>query len=142
MRTKEYLEQIHRLELELENESDELVKLKAMATSITAPTDNERVQSSGSKDRMGSIVAKYVDMEQEIDAKLEYIIGKRKHIIKQIASLDNSEEYHVLNCRYVRNMTFDSIANRINYSTRQVTRIHGRALKEFEKRFGEEYLNI
>ena len=37
--------------------------------------------------------------------------------------------------------TFEVIATEMKYSWRQVVRLHGTALKQFEKKYGEGYLN-
>ena len=67
-------------------------------------------------------------------------IEKRKHIISQIDSLKNKDYYSVLTLRYVLNNTFDEISEKMNYSIRNVFKIHGRALQEFEKLYGSEYI--
>lgn len=138
METKTYLSQIKRLDRLIQNKLSEIYQLKTIACSITVSNDKERVQNSSDKDRLGSTVAKIVDLERETDRLVDNFIDKRKHIISQMESLD-TEMYHVLFSRYVSCKTFDEIANEIPCSRMQVNRIHGKALSEFEKWFGSEY---
>ena len=142
MDTKQYLSQIERLDKMIQNKLSEIYQLKTMACSVTVSNEKERVQTSSDKDRLGSTVAKIVDLEKETDMLVDRFIDKRSHIISQIDGLDNIDYYHVLSMRYVARDTFETIAKKTNWSIRRVFSIHGDALKEFEKLYGSEYLEI
>ena len=142
MDTKQYLSQIERLDKMIQNKLSEIYQLKTMACSVTVSNEKERIQTSSDKDRLGSTVAKIVDLEKETDMLVDRFIYKRSHIISQIDGLDNIDYYHVLSMRYVARDTFETIAKKTNWSIRRVFSIHGDALKEFEKLYGSEYLEI
>ena len=142
MDTKQYLSQIERLDKMIQNKLSEIYQLKTMACSVTVSNEKERIQTSSDKDRLGSTVAKIVDLEKETDMLVDRFIDKRSHIISQIDGLDNIDYYHVLSMRYVARDTFETIAKKTNWSIRRVFSIHGDALKEFEKLYGSEYLEI
>lgn len=142
MDTKQYLSQIERLDKMIQNKLSEIYQLKTMACSVTVSNEKERVQTSSDKDRLGSTVAKIVDLEKETDMLVDRFIDKRSHIISQIDGLDNIDYYHVLSMRYVARNTFEEIAKKTNWSIRKVFSIHGDALKEFERLYGREYLEI
>lgn len=141
MTTKEYLVQIKRMEKIIDNKLSELYRLRQLVSSISISTDGERVMSSGSMDKMGDSVAKIVDLEYSVAGTISQYTELRQKIISQIDSLKNYEYYSVLFSRYVSNNEFWKIADEMGYSERQVFRIHGNALKEFEKMFGKEYLS-
>lgn len=140
MTTKSYLSQIERLDRMIQNKLSEIYQLKTMACSVTVSNDGERVQNSGDKDRMGTTVAKIVDLERETDELVDSFVEKRKRIVKQIDSIENVDYYHVLSMRYIARDTFETIAEKTNWSIRKVFSLHGKALLEFEKLFGIEYL--
>lgn len=140
MTTKQYLNQIERLDRMIQNKLAEIYKLKTMSCSVSVSKDNDRVQTSADKDRLGSTVANIVDLEEETNALMTNFKERRNHIISQIDSMENTDYYHVLSLRYVGGNTFQSISNMTNWSMRQVFNIHGRALQEFEKLYGTEYL--
>lgn len=142
MDTKQYLSQIERLDKMIQNKLSEIYQLKTMACSITVSNENDRVQTSSDKDRLGSVVTKIVDLEKETDKLVDSFIDKRSHIISQIDELDNIDYYHVLSMRYVARNTFEEIASKTSWSIRKVFSIHGEALKEFERLYGTEYLKI
>lgn len=111
-----------------------------MACSVSVSNDGERVQNSGDKDRMGSAVARIVDLERETDSLVDSFVRKRKKIVEQIDSIEDVDYYHVLSMRYVSRDTFESIAEKTNWSIRKVFTLHGKALLEFERLYGSEYL--
>lgn len=141
MTTKEYLNQIERLDKMITNKLSEIYQLKIMACSITVSGDSERVQTSGNQDKLGSTIAKIVDLERETDELVDSLVDKRKEILKQIDSMKNIDHYDVLHKHYVERKTFQDIADSENWSIRQVFNIHGRALQEFEKMYGNTYLH-
>lgn len=140
MNTKAYLNQIKRLDMMINNKLAEIYRLKNMASGIFISTDSERVQASGNKDRLGNTVAKIIDLERETDELIDILFDKRNNIIKQIDSLKNSDYYQILALRYVNYNTFNDISDKTGWSIRQVFRLHGEALREFEKAFGQSYL--
>lgn len=141
MTTKEYLNQIERLDKMITNKLSEIYQLKIMACSITVSGDSERVQTSGNHDKLGSTIAKIVDLERETDELVDSLVDKRKEILRQIDNMKNIDHYDVLHKHYVERRTFQDIADSENWSIRQVFNIHGRALQEFEKMYGDTYLH-
>lgn len=140
MTTKSYLGQIERLDRMIQNKLSEIYQLKTMACSVTVSNDGERVKNSGDKERMGSTVAKIVDLERETDELIDSFIGKRKKIIEQIDQMEDIDYYHVLSMRYVSRNNFEDIAESTGWSVRKVFSLHGKALLEFEKLYGNDYL--
>lgn len=59
--TQIFLEQVRRFDTMIQNKLIEKQQWMEMATSITANTDGERVQSSGAKSKMADAVIKCVD---------------------------------------------------------------------------------
>lgn len=140
MKTREYLSQIKFLDRMINNKLTEIYQLKTMVSSISVSNEPDRVQTSPDMDRMGSTVAKIVDMERELDKIIDSMLEKKNCIIKQIEDVGEYIYYDVLFSRYIECKSFEQIAEKMNYSTRQILRIHGKALIEFEKKYGNLYL--
>ena len=140
MTTKQYLNQIHRIDQIINNKLSEIYQLKNLACSISVSSDSDRVQTSSDQDPLGNAVAKIVDLENEVNDCIDQFSEKRRKIITQIDSIENEMQYQVLFSRYIERKTFEKIADDNGYSVRQIIRIHGEALLQFEKAFGHEYL--
>lgn len=138
METKQYLNQINRLERQIQNKLSEIYQLKTMACSVTISNDNERVQTSGGKDKVGAVVSKIVDMENEVDN----MIDKRCNIVAQIESMENTEFYDMLAQIYILKKELKVVAIEKKMSYSHAKRLHGQAIDEFEKMYGEKYLKI
>ena len=141
MTTKEYLGQISRLNRMINNKLTEIAQLKDMAVSISAPQSGERVQTTPNFDKIGTRYAKIDEMERKIDGMVDELVDKKEKIIQQIDSMEDENTYNILFARYIEKKTFEAIATEMKYSWRQVVRLHGTALKQFEKKYGEGYLN-
>lgn len=141
MTTKEYLGQISRLNRMINNKLTEIAQLKDMAVSISAPQSGERVQTTPNFDKIGTKYAKIDEMERKIDGMVDELVDKKEKIIQQIGSMEDENTYNILFARYIEKKTFEVIATEMKYSWRQVVRLHGTALKQFEKKYGEGYLN-
>lgn len=141
MTTKQYLSRFQRINQEIDGNLAEIFRLKTMAMSITVAQKDVNVQSSGDPDKMASAVAKIVDLEREINEKIDGMKVSREKMISQISQIDNDMEYTVLYQHYIQNLTFEKIADNNNYSVRHIFRVHGNALQSFEKKFGNLYLD-
>lgn len=139
METKEYLQQIGRYDRLINNKLVELAQYRSMACSISAVKNDERVQSSPSYDTMDKIVSKIEQMENEIDMLVDRYIDNKRIIISQIDSMSDEMTYQILFSRYVEQKTFEKMAIEMNYCYKQIIRRHGKALQEFEQKWGNTY---
>jgi hypothetical protein len=110
-----------------------------MACSVSAVKNDERVQSSPSYDTMDKIVSKIEQMENEIDMLVDRYIDNKRIIISQIDSMSDEMTYQILFSRYVEQKTFEKMAIEMNYCYKQIIRRHGKALQEFEQKWGNTY---
>lgn len=139
METKEYLQQIGRYDRLINNKLVELAQYRSMACSVSAVKNDERVQSSPSYDTMDKIVSKIEQMENEIDMLVDRYIDNKQIIISQIDSMSDEMTYQILFSRYVEQKTFEKMAIEMNYCYKQIIRRHGKALQEFEQKWGNTY---
>lgn len=142
MTAKQYLSQISRLNKMIANKLSEIYQIKSMALNISVLNEEDKVQTSGSKDRIGNMVAKMVDLEKEAQSYVDAYTDLRRKTIMQIDSMPKEMHYKVLFSKYIEDKTFDVIAEEMGYSWRQVIRIHGAALTEFEKLYGEDFVSL
>jgi hypothetical protein len=137
--TKEYLQQIGRYDRLINNKLVELAQYRSMACSVSAVKNDERVQSSPSYDTMDKIVSKIEQMENEIDMLVDRYIDNKRIIISQIDTMSDEMTYQILFSRYVEQKTFEKMAIEMNYCYKQIIRRHGKALQEFEQKWGNTY---
>lgn len=125
---KKYLKQLKRLDTMIANKIIEKEQWKAISMSTTAQMGGERVQASGSQQKMADAVCKHIDIEKEVDACIDRLIDTKKDVISVIEQL-NTTEYDLLHKVYVQYITLEDVANMYGKSYTWVTTVHGRALK-------------
>ena len=140
MDTKQYLQQISRLDRMINNKLSEISQLRELAMSVSAVKNEERVQTTPNFDKIGTAYCKIEAMEEKLDNLIDEFVDKKNLIISQIDEIENETYYEILFARYIEKKTFEKIADEMNYSFRNTTRLHGLALREFERKFGEKYL--
>lgn len=141
MTTKEYLSQVGRLDKMIKNKISELEQCRVMFQIIPASAkDGERVMSTPDPDKLGAAYAKIDEMEREINAMINAYVDKKRLIVSQIDAIPDELNYEILFLRYINRKTFEEIATEIHNSYRNATRLHGKALKEFENMYGNTYL--
>ena len=140
MNAKEYLLQIQKLDRLIENKLMEVAHWKSVATGTTVCAEGDRVQSSGSKQKMADAVCRYLHMEDEINADIDRLVDIKQDIIKTIEQLP-VKEYDLLHKIYVQGMEMYEAAVEMDKSYRWATSVHGRALANVQKVLDERASN-
>lgn len=131
-KAQEYLEQVEKLNVMIENKMAEVTQWRGVALGITSHSEGERVQSSGSQQKMSDAVVRFVDLETEINDLIDRLVDLKREIIRTIERL-NATEYDVLHKRYIQGMTFDEIGAAKHKSKSWATTVHGRALQNLNR---------
>lgn len=142
MTAEKFLEQIERADRTIDNKLSEIYRLRCLATSITVPTDREAVQTSGVSDKVGNIVAKIIDLENEIDNLIDEYIDIRQQCINVIESLSDPLQYTVIHKHYVQYKSFVEIAEEEKYTYDGIMKVRKRALKKIEAILQEKNTKI
>lgn len=123
---KDYLRQFQRLNREIEQKQFSLQKLIDSRDRITTIlTDMPR---GGESDRM-CICDDIIDMQEDLKEKLTEAMRIRTDIQNKIDVVEDIDERIILNYRYIDNLKFEDIAERMSFSTRSVFYLHDKALK-------------
>lgn len=133
MDTKEYLNQVKKLDLQIKNKLIEKQQWQDIALGITANMEGEKVQSSGSQSKMADAVVKIVDMESEINSLVDKLIDTKKEVIQTIELLTSPLQYDVLHMHYIQFMTLQSIADKYGMSYDWAKQAHKRAVKNVQR---------
>lgn len=133
MNPKEYLLQIRKYDRLINNKLETIASLRSLVTSVTIELKSDVVQSSGTKDKMASAVERIVDLEREIDRDIDQFVNLKREVMSVIDKVEDPVLIDILYKRYFHYEKWEEIAIEMNYSYRQVTRLHGRALQQVRK---------
>lgn len=136
MTAKEYLQQLERADVIIEQKMKEQADLEELSKCVRAiDYSKDRVSSSGTGDApFVNPVLKIVMLEQEINAEIDKYVDLKRKITGEIQSLQDPQFIKVLFKRYVEYKGFDKIAAELECSERNVYTIHGQALKDFTEK--------
>lgn len=128
-----FLERYEMLFVQMECLQAEWQQWHDLAHSITGMVGGERVQSSGSQDKMASAVVKCLETEDEINKQVVKLSGKMFEIKEVLLKLDNPTYYSLLHQRYIQFKQLKTIADNFGASYDWATTTHGRALKSLQE---------
>ena len=131
---KKFLQKAYRLAEEIEINQEELNRLTELSTMLKGLDYSQtKIQTSGSGDAaFVNKVADLADIKEKINAKLRELKELRNSIWKAIYTLDNTEERLVCLYRYLKFYDWETVADKMHLSLRQVYRVHGFALKNIK----------
>jgi DNA-directed RNA polymerase specialized sigma subunit len=127
-RVQQYLKQIQNIDDMINRKQEQIDNLRSIATSMQMNTDSDRVQSSGSKDKLGDCCAKIADLQEEINADIDAFVDAKADIMHTVDKLESLEERNILYYRYFKMLPFVAIAGRMCISESTAYRIHHQAL--------------
>ena len=129
MTAKEYLRRIRdaesdlrSVEMDYQRARDDVMNLKAIEY------DKDKVSNSHIGDLSDAIAAleKYAE---RVNAKWDELIAMREEAKERIGEITDGRYREVLHRRYLQGESWEYIAVGMGYSFRQVTRLHGGALR-------------
>ena len=137
MNAKKYLSRARFLKSQIKRTEERIETLRIQMQSVGAIRyDKDRVQSSAG-DPMIEYIEKLEDLQvREQELRIEYNYAYSQ-IRERIDGLEDPLFASVLSCRYLDEMQFWEIADKLGYSVRYMENVHGRALQAFAKMYDE-----
>lgn len=103
-------------------------------TNITAKLTGDAVQGTKDPHKYDKLAV----LDGKIDERIDKLVAVKAEIMDMIAQLKDWRYREILKRRYIDMQTFERIAVDMNYSWRQVIRLHGGALVEMRKLLQEK----
>jgi len=135
---KDYLMQIRLLDTQIDCMLSNVDSLRESLLRITPTLKQDVVTGGSSHDRMSSTIAKIVDLEKEINAKVDTYIDKKAQIIRLLEKVRNPDYLKVLQLRYIEYESLEEVSSEMHYTYRWICKLHGRALQTFAKILDKE----
>ena len=134
MSAKQYLKQIWYIEGRVKRDKERLAELELTVDGMKAITyDKDKVQSSPI-DMMSERIEELVDLKTKIVEEIAELEIKKSEVLALIHTLNNENMEQLLYLRYLMHQNFYEISDRMEYTLRQLHRIHAQALKEIDEK--------
>ena len=131
MTSKEELQLLRQHKAVIDRIAAERAELEDVLYKCTSRSDG--MPKSGGGDRMGSLVARVADLQDDLAAELDRYLRVRDMITAKIGCLKDERYRDVLVYRYIVGLDWESVAKAMHYDKRHVYKIHGWALQAYEK---------
>lgn len=137
MTPKEYLGQLRWKNARINSLLARRQRYRELATRRTAVYRDTPGGGRRSSSSVEEYVCRIVDMEREIDRRIDEYVDLTREIETAIKSIPD-ERYRTILCfRYINEWSWVKIAQEMGYSPEWACTLHGRALQEFGKIFKE-----
>ena len=143
MKAQDFLEQYKTQQTIIASCWEEYAMWQDIALSTTGCMEGERVQSSGSKQKMANAVISYSDIEADIKLRIAEAQAIQNEIVRKIAML-KEPEYYVLHGIYILGKQYKEVAASRNppKSTSWATSVHGNALIHLQQLLDAESKSV
>lgn len=132
--TKEYLQSIRKLYLEIEAKKRQRERLYNTVTESNIKIKAVDVQTSIGGDRLGDTMAEVADLDKTIKEDITTLCDMQDKAMALFKTLSKPEYRAIMTDYYLNAYTWDQVAEYNGYSTQAVYKIHGIALQELKSR--------
>ena len=128
MTAKEYLGQAYRLDQRINSKLEQVLSLRGLTTKATATMSDMPGGGSRNVYKMQDIIAKIVDLEDDINRDIDALVDLKREMVSVIKAVENPEYQTLLELRYLCFKTWEQIAVDMQYSTRNIYKLHDSAI--------------
>ena len=132
MTTKQFLREVRKADRHINTLIAEKERLREIAEGVSGMTyDEVRVQTSRtlSGNRQTDAVYRLIEIEIQTDDEINSYMDMREEAVRIISMLPNRTEQDILKCYYMSGMTWEKVAEYMNYELRYIFKLHGKALR-------------
>lgn len=130
MTPKEYLNQYGAIERNIRMMEEEKERCRRRALRITPSYQPVIGSSGGISDPVARAVEKMEQWEKKIIAEIDRLYDLRQEIEEVIGAVHDPIQRELLRRRYISLQSLEKIAVEMNYSYRQILRLHGWGLQQ------------
>lgn len=132
-RAKRFFQKIRDIDKQIDAKFEQLERLKALATKVTATISGDGAKPSGASRTMECSVDKIIDLQNELNAEIDRLVGMKCQANRILQQMQNENQRRCLEYRYLLGKTFEAIAFEMGYSYFGICKLHGRALQSAEE---------
>lgn len=134
MNIKYRLQNYSRLSQEVDQLADQVLLLRQNMYSIKSSSDMSLIPaSSGSHDKIGDIVAKMADLENQYLHKIDKLLEEKAKLERLIDGLEPVERL-LIRAKYIECNTWEEVCLTIGYEWAQTHRLHSKILEKLNSK--------
>jgi DNA-directed RNA polymerase specialized sigma subunit len=130
MNVKQYLKQARYLDERINTKLEQVSSLHDLATKATSTLSDMPGGPTRNTHRMEDIIIKILMLENEINSDIDRLVDLKDEILSVINEVDDFESRLILEKRYINLESWEKIADELNTSTPNISRLHDKALRK------------
>lgn len=134
---KNYLNQAYYIDKRINTLQDELTMLESKLERCTASYTS--IRGGGSQPTFEYNLDKVMKYREMLNHEIDNLIERKRNIKQTIAKLDNDKERLILYKKYINFQTFESIADDLDITPRQVYKIYKKSLENLQEFIEVQY---
>lgn len=138
---KDYFAQIRKTDRLIKRLTDTVFTLRSSLTSQSYELNPDKVQTSGPKNTLEETVAKIVDLEADINRRIDELVDMKQEAFTMINRIPDLDQQNILIGRYIQLKKWEDIALELNFSIQWVYGLHGKGLLAFSQANSEFFRN-
>lgn len=132
MRAKDELMRLWELDRDIDLYVDQIDRYRTKATRcISILSDMPKASEVG--DKVGNIALLIVETEKKLDEMQDEYYQLTHKVEDTLAKMETQRFRNLLKYKYMDHCTWEEVAEKMDYSVRHTTKMHGWALVEYEK---------
>jgi hypothetical protein len=128
MNAKEFMNRAYRLETRINNKTEQIQRLRALAERVTAAYGTEAVSHSRNVDSMADRLARISELEAMLGNMIDELVTVRREITETINRIGDADCQTLLELRYLCMKSWSEISGEMGMCCRNVFRKHDMAL--------------
>lgn len=139
MDAKEYLTQIRKISMQINEKSEEIAKLKVQIEGGSISYEKDGTTSGHTDtERNAHMIMRLTELKDEINHQVDMLILAKQRAMALIDMVPDANQMTVLYERYIHLRSWEKISEKLNYSLHYIYRIHNLALDEFNRILKED----
>ena len=137
---KEYFAQIRKTDRLINRLNGTVATLRSSLTATGSQLKQDKVQTSGPQNPLEETIAKIIDLEANISARIDELVSMKQEAFTMINRVPDLDQQNILIGRYIQLKKWGDISEELNYSMQWVFELHGKSLLAFAKA-NSDFLN-
>ena len=131
---KEYLRDVRHRYQYAQTLCQRAERYREMAMRATGRMDAVRLSGTSRRSKVEDNVLAMVDVQMELKKEIDALMAETKRAEKLISHLQDRKLRSVLQMRYLCGMTWEEIAQKMQYTLRWVHQLHRKAIRQLAKK--------
>lgn len=130
LEVKEYLREVRSQYRYAQVLCERAQRYRDMAMRATGRVDAVRLSGTPRRSKVEDNVLAMVDVHRELKERVNELMQETRRAEKLICTLSDERYHAVLQLRYLCGLSWEEVAQRLNFSVRWVHKLHGEGLKQ------------